>query len=253
MSGPSAGWASFRQTPATTSVPDCPTRPRRTWPSQTSPTVPGRINQWYSFGGTGSISYRVTGTSATTSNYTATFSQTQVVPVNLGTFAAGSITLTNTGRTSTQDTDLIVYNSQLQPIPGFLNDDFLDGTTVPGGGSTLNSLLTRTYAPGTYYVAISNFNVADNQLSPADEGTATANVLDFGGAMANSSTTTFGAIPFRITDANGSTDFDATKAGAFDIYWATFTVVPEPGSVALALFGAAGLGLAARRRRLARH
>ena len=77
-------------------------------------------------------------------------------------------------------------------------------------------------------------------------------MLDFAGAMANSSTTTFASIPFRLTSASGNTDFTAVKANAFDIYWATFTVVPEPGTVALSLVGAAGLALAARRRRRAR-
>lgn len=218
-------------------------------PDNAFQTSSASLNQWYSFGRAGAISYRVTGTAATTADYISTFSQTVVVPVNLGSFASGSITFTNTGLTSTQDTEVFIYNSNLTAIPGYTNDDFLDGTTVPAGGSTLNSLLTRNFAPGTYFIAISNFNTADNQLSPADEGTATGNYLDFDGAMANSSTATLATIPFAIKDANGTTNFNATKAGIFDIYWGTFTVVPEPTTVSLALFGLAGLGLAAYRRR----
>lgn len=219
---------------------------------QTSTTATGMMNQWYSFGRAGAIDYRVTGAAATTANYIATFSQVVITPVSLGTFAAGSITLTNTGLNSTQDTEVIVYDSNLMPIPGFLNDDFLDGTVVPPGGSTLNTLLTRDFAPGTYFVAISNFNLADNQLSPSDEGTATGTYLTQPGALANSSTTALASIPFAIRDANGTTTFTATKAGAFDVYWGTFTVIPEPSTVSLAIVGVLGLGVAAYRRRRAR-
>ena len=211
--------------------------------SSSTITTPARFNQFYTFGRAGQLYYRVTGATATTVDYTSTLSQDVITPVNLGTFPTGSITLTNTGLTSTQDTEVFVYDSNLSPVAGATNDDFPDGTTVPTGGSTLNSLLTRTYAPGTYFVAISNFNTADNQLSPADEGTANSNYLDFAGVMANSSTTALASIPFRLTSGAGNFDFTATKPGAYDIYWASFTVaVPEPTTLAALSLGGLLLG-----------
>jgi hypothetical protein len=65
--------------------------------------------------------------------------------------------------------------------------------------------------------------------------------------MANSNTTALASIPFRIIDSDGPQSFTASKPGAFDVYFATFTVaVPEPTS--LAAVGLIGLGLARRRR-----
>lgn len=218
--------------------------------AQTSSVATGMMNQWYSFGRAGTIDYRVTGSASTTANYIATFTQVVITPTNLGSFAAGSITFTNTGLNSTQDTEVFVYDVNLMPIPGYTNDDFLDGTPVPPGGSTLNSLLTRDFAPGVYYLAISNFNTADNQLSPADEGSATGTFLPYDGAMTNSSTGTLASIPFQIRDSDGNVlTFNASKPGPFDIYWATFVVIPEPSTVSLAILGVGALGLAAWRRR----
>jgi hypothetical protein len=217
--------------------------------SSSATSTPARFNQFYTFGPAASLYYRVAGTTSTTGDYTSTLTQDVVTPTSLGSFPAGSITLTNTQLTSTQDTEVVVYDSALTPIAGYLNDDFLDGTVTQTGGSTLNSLLTRTYTPGTYYVAISNFNLADSQLSPSDEGTANANYLDFPGVMINSSTTAFASIPFSLISGAGTTNFTATKPGAFDVYWATFTItaVPEPTSL-MTLGGMAVLGLRRRAR-----
>lgn len=209
-------------------------------------TTPARFNQFYTFGRATSLYYRVTGGTATTGTYSSTLTQEVVTPVDLGNFQEGAITITNTGMTSTQDLDLMVLDSNLQPIPGYLNDDFLDGTTVPAGGSTLNALLTRNYAPGIYYLAISNFNTASDLASPSDEGAANASVMDFSGVIANSSTTALASMPFKFVDSSGTFNFTGSKPGAFDVYFAKFTVIPAPGS--LALLGLGGL-VAARRRR----
>ena len=217
--------------------------------TSSSTTTPPRFNQFYTFGPAASLYYRVTGATSTTNDYNVVLERQAVTVANLGTFKPGQIEISNTQISSTQDTEVIVYDATTGlPVPGYLNDDFLDGSITQTGGSTLNSRLVRNYAPGTYLLAISNFNTADGQLSPADEGTATGTYMDFAGAMANTSTTTFPSIPFRVIDSDGAQSFTGTKPGAFDVYFATFTVaVPEPTS--LGVIGLAALGLARRRQR----
>jgi hypothetical protein len=197
----------------------------------------------------------VTGAAATTADYTATYTQTQITPTSLGSFDAGQFTFTNLGLNSTQDTEVFIYNSNFQPVPGALNDDALDtangGPPIPPGSSTLNSFLQLNLDPGTYYVLISNFNTGDNQASPASEGTASGNVMDFAGAMANASTTVLASIPFRISHVGGNFDFIATKPGPYDVFIGQITVVPEPSTMALCGLAAAGFAAIRRRRKQA--
>lgn len=213
-------------------------------------TTPVRFNQFYSFGAATSLNYRVTGATATTVDYASTWSQEAVTPVSLGSFTEGSFTFTNFGLNSTLDTEVLVLNSSFGVIGS--NDDVLDvangGPALPTGSSGLNSFLPISLTPGTYYLAISNFNTATSDASTANEGSANGNVLDFAGAMVNSNTGVIAAIPFRIISPDGTLDFQATKPGGYDVYFASFTVnvIPEPS--ALGLLAPVAL-LAARRRR----
>lgn len=196
-------------------------------------TTPPRFNQWYGFGKQEEIYYRVTGTTATTADYVSTLTRELVSPVDLGSYAAGSITITTVGQGHSTDTDLWVYDGNLNAIPGYGNDDHF-------GGATLQSELIRNYAPGTYYLALSNFQLANDQGSPADDDFRTGSVLDFPNGIANSSTTVNLNMAFSI----GGTQFSALKTGPYDVYWGKFTVVPEPATMT-----ALGLGVVALMRR----
>ncbi len=202
-----------------------------------------RTVQWYGFGKQEELYYRVTGSTATAGAYEATLSSTLIVPTAIGAFNPGPITISTMAGTA--DTDLWVYDSNLDPIAGYGNDD----NSVNGGGTGvgLQSLLTRTYAPGTYYIAMTNFNFANDQGSPSDDDFRTGAMMDFAGVALNSSTTTFASMPFEIGEAGGPlTTVPNSKAGAFDISWYQFEVIPTPGTAAL--FGLSGLLLARRRR-----
>ena len=78
--------------------------------------------------------------------YTATLSRAVVPPIVVsGTFVEGNITIAR-GTGNTSNTDFWIYDSGFLSIPAYGHDD-----PNPSG-------LTRPYTPGTYYVAISDFN-----------------------------------------------------------------------------------------------
>ena len=194
-----------------------------------------RMNQWYGFGKGESIYYRVAGTDNTNAMYNVTMETQAVEVTDLGNYQPGNIVLSSVNMGHTTDTDFWVYDGNLNAIEGYGNDDTLNP------GTSVQSFLRRSYAPGVYYIAISDYNTANNLASPGDDDFRTGNVLDFAGAIANSSIAENLNLGFEIF--NDSLPF---KDGAFDIWWGKFTVVPAPGT--LALLGLGGL-LAARRRR----
>jgi hypothetical protein len=182
------------------------------------------FSQWYGFGRQERLYYRVSGTDSTTAAYTATLSTDAITPTVLAMIPPGQTTFTTAGQTGSPptDTDLWIYDSTLHPIPGFGNDD----TSLQEVGSTL----TRTLTSGTYYLAITSYNLANDQASPPDDYYGFGPVMDFADVVANSDETAPLNISFRITDANEAvTNVFATKPGPFEIAWFKFDVgVPAP-------------------------
>jgi hypothetical protein len=203
-----------------------------------------RVNQWYGFGKQEQFYYRVTGTASTTASYTAVLTTEAVIPMALGTFQPGQITITTMNQGHTSDTDFWVYDSNLDPIVGYGNDD----NSIDGGGTGagFQGHLVRNYGPGTYYIAMSNFQTANDQPAPSDDRFRTGNLMDFPNIIANGNTGVNINVTFSLIDSTGTYQFPATRAGQHDVVWAQFTVVPAPGTLALLGFG--GL-LTLRRRR----
>jgi hypothetical protein len=193
---------------------------------QTSSTasVPPRMNAWYGFGKGELMFYRVAGTATTLANYNATLTTTAVAPISVpGTFAPGPITVTTVGQT-TADTDIALYDSNLNivmSVEGSATND--DEHCHPG--TSLQSWLTRTLAPGTYYLAIGGYDTGTSHAAPTDEDFMTGVALDFPRAIACNTTGVGADRDFQITD--GATTY--TSAGVvtskyFEIRWAMFTV-----------------------------
>lgn len=146
-------------------------------------TTPARFVQWYTSEIPADIYVRLAGTAATTDPYVLDYEIEAVTVVDGPDITFGSdIDITTVGQTTT-DTDMWVYDSDRLAIVDFGNDD------EPAPGTTLRSRLTRTFTPGVYYLAISNFNLANNLASPADDRFRNGAVLDFPGAVVNSSAT----------------------------------------------------------------
>ncbi len=188
-------------------------------------TTPARMDQWYGFGKREQVYYRVTGVAGTTADYQATLAVDPVTPADLGVFLPGQITISTVGQGHTTDTALWVYDGNLNAIEGFGNDD-----ASTNGGHTANlttsSFLRRDYSPGTYYLAMSTFNLALSKGAPCDDNTRTDVMLDFPDAALNSSTTANVNCAFAVTDSAATTAFAATRAAAFDILWYRFSVLP---------------------------
>ena len=237
---PGTPWDGVIGTPGTTD---------NTGQTSSTTTTPPRFNQWYTFGGqTGSLYYRVTGTTTTTADYAATWEQTPVTPTDIGSYAPGLITISTFSQGHTTDTDLWVYDSNFNPIRGYGNDDEAVLGGSPGTGASLQSFLARDYAPGTYYLALSNFALINNQPSPSDDDFRTGTIADFAGVLMNSSTTINLNLAFTIADSAGaSVQVANTKTGPFDVNFFKFTVVPEPASMGLLALAAPAL---LRRRRI---
>ncbi len=172
-----------------------------------------RRNVWYGFGRQEEVFWQVQGSPSTNAPYFATLTTTQVTPTSLGSaFEAGDITITTVGQTGAAqtDSDLWIYDSNLEAIAGAGNDD---------AGASTGSTLTRNLGAGTYFLALTNFNLANNQASPTADGFTDGNVLDFPNAIVNSSVTTALNLGFAITDTAGTRTFTATKDQAHQILW----------------------------------
>ena len=190
-------------------------------------TSPARMNQWYGFGKGESVYYRVGGLPTTTGVYASTLSTDVVTPTPVGgTLSAGQITITTIGQGHTTDTELWVYDSNLNALPDFGNDD----ESAAGGGPGLNllqSILRRTYAPGVYYLAVSDYNLCNNLVSPPDDQSPRDGpVMDFPNLLvARQNTPTTNIVSFTISDSAGhSYPTPAIRPGPYEAAWFTFTV-----------------------------
>jgi len=193
-------------------------------------TTPARFNQWYGFGQGEQIFYRVAGVggkAATSAPYTATLEREAVTPASIGNFAPGVLTIKTANEGHTTDTEFWIYDSEFNPIRGYGNDD--ESATASSGipgllGTTTQSALRREFAEGTYYIAISNFGLSNNQPSPSDDDFRSGNMLDFGGSIANVSPSAGLNLAFSVSDGTTVVTVPNTKAGPFDINFFAFTV-----------------------------
>ncbi|MDZ4771866.1 MAG: hypothetical protein SGI72_01895, partial [Planctomycetota bacterium] len=190
--------------------------------STTSVNPPPRSNVWYGFGKQEELYYRVTGGAATTAAYTSTLSTAGITATVLPqAFESGSaITVTTVGQ-AVADTDIHIYDSNLDAIPGASNDD--EGPV----GATIQSRLIRTLPAGTYYLAVGRFSTAWNIADPADEDFI-GTLMDFPGSLVCSSltpTTGTDDRDFQISAANGifNQANTITAPDSYSIQWFQFT------------------------------
>ncbi|MCA3006118.1 MAG: hypothetical protein LW650_09270 [Planctomycetaceae bacterium] len=166
--------------------------------------MPARTLQWYGFGRPHELFVRIEGTSSTNALYSMKLSSEAVTPLPVAQeLAPGEIYIgidragiplsvqndPNIPDTRWQEallTSLAVYDENLNPIPGFSNDDPrpdmphpgfdpADPTVTPAGWPAntpypaLAAALRRTFAPGVYYIAYARDPLAYNLASPGDD------------------------------------------------------------------------------------
>jgi hypothetical protein len=181
-----------------------------------SPTTsPSRFNQWYGFGRGEQMEYRVTGTSLTASEYVSTLEITPVTPIVVpGSIRAGSVTIARAPGNNS-NTGMWIYDASYQPL--------YDGGGQGGGP------LTRTLADGTYYLAVSDGNTANNLATPADSVSRTLPALAYPDSIANASAATSSNMNMQFTHAGGVATAVGAKTGPFDVVWYQFTVSSDSG------------------------
>jgi hypothetical protein len=182
-------------------------------------TTPPRFLQWYGFGRQEQLIVRFGGNTNTTADYNAIFESQPVTATDLGSFPAGMITFTTLGQGHSTDTEFWVYDGNLNAIVDYGNDD-----APPPPTSGTQSRLAREFTAGTYYLALSNANLANNLASPPDDRNRARDVLEFPDAIICSSSTANVNISFAVISNQTATPVPATKTGHYDIDWYRFTV-----------------------------
>lgn len=196
--------------------------------TSSSATVPARFNQWYGFGKGEELYYRITGSTTTTAPYTVTLEREPVTVTDIGNFEVGNITIKTFGLGHTTDTDFWVYDGAFNAIRGYGNDDeaaFAVSGVSGALGTTLQGAIQRNFAAGTYYLAISNYNLSNDQPSPSDDDFRTGALMDFPNAVLNSASSVNLNLKFSVTDSTGvPVEVANTKVGPFDVNFFRFTV-----------------------------
>ncbi len=214
-----------------------------TMQDSSSTSSPVRFNQWYGFGKSETVQYRVVGAPTTTGGYTATFSQRVITPTSLGTVGIGALNISTNNLVGTPDTEIFLFDANLNVVA------FGDDTLTAGRLSEISANLTN----GTYYIAVGRYNTATNGLnSLANNGGiagdfATGPVHANGGFISSSSSSTT-ATSFNLA-FNGTNVGTGGWAGAADAYkmnWYSVEAVPEPATMTVMALGLAAL---ARRRK----
>jgi hypothetical protein len=129
-----------------------------------------------------------------------------------GPFPSGTLVISGFS-TPTADLDFWVYDSDFHAIPGYGHDD-------PDAAG-----LNRTFTPGTYYVALTDQNLVNEQASPPDDANRNKPVSDFPGIIASSSPVfPINTIGLQINTGGTTYSVSTSKVHAFQVLFFVFSV-----------------------------
>lgn len=179
-------------------------------------TYPEHHVQWYTSEQPADIYVQARGGASTVDEYRIDYDIERVAVIEGPQLDAGEIVISALGLTSV-NTDLAVYDGDRVLIPEYSNDD--------ASAKEIQSRLVREYAPGTYYLAISDHNLVSSHLRAHDDGRANPNdyALDYPGALVSSLSSTWLPIGVSI----GGEVYHFEKPSAFGVTFIRFTVRGE--------------------------
>lgn len=181
-------------------------------------------NQWYGFGKAEEVYFRIQGDATTTAPYLVTLNTTPIQPVDVTEYLTeGTIVFTTVGQGHTTDTDLWLYTSGFDAMAGCGNDDRLTPLSA-------QSYLARPLTPGTYYLALAQHNLVNDQASPPDDGYRHGNVVDFPNIVLAGEATTDLNVGFAVSDGFKSFAVPAMLHEPFEVLWFRFIVLPHPAT-----------------------
>lgn len=195
-------------------------------------SIPSRAVAWYGFGKQEEIYCMIAGTIATTDPYFGTLTSTPVSPIVFaGTLFAGDIDFS--ASSSNLNSEIWLYDASFNAIVDGGNDDFL---ARPGAGP---SRMVRALTPGTYYLAVSRTNLANNLKAAPDDGWRNGSITDFPNVIVSGSLnpfagTTAGTITVLLSDSVNlvtpvQLDFVNLNGGPIgDIRFIRFQVIAAP-------------------------
>jgi hypothetical protein len=177
---------------------------------------------WYGVGAQERLYFRVSGRTAGPSNYQLEYRCEPYPPGapdpgSPDTWPAGALTLIASAPNNI-DMDLWVYNAQLEPIPGFGHD-------APDGVG-----LTRNFAAGEYYVAVTDGNLLNNLPSPPSDANRNKPVLDFPNIIASgSSVFPINGIRLAVSGGGVSGTFTVNKTHPWQVFFFR-VIVADPNA-----------------------
>ncbi len=200
-------------------------------------TNPGRAVVWYGFGKQEEIFYRATGSGSTSAAYTATLLDIPVIPAISGIpVQTGNIDIrtAGVGTFAGVDTDFWLYDANYNAVPTAGNDDEFNSSSATGK-------MIRNLPPGTYTLAVGQWQFANNQPAAIDDDFRNGFVLDFPNAIVDnvvnpSGATGTGTCNVLINDGVNPVvtiplTFAANTIG--DVQFAQFTVIAASGATGI--------------------
>jgi|GEM_PF-2093670 len=186
-----------------------------------------RLLRVYAGGATNQrVMLRASGRVTVTADYVIATQRVLLTPIAINNIAPGPVTITTQGQGHSTDTEFWLFDANGQVIPDFGIDD---------SGVSNRGTLTRTLAPGIYYLGISDTDMVVGVPNGPQDSNRGRPISDSRGVSMNTSINIGVPLTFTLSHGGGSMQVGAVKNAAFEIVWYALgvgQVVPQGCSLA---------------------